>query len=198
MLLFAVGFAGLLYLSLTAQPTSTVVLLPDADGRAGAVDIRSAADERQSLSTAYATAFVTARGSFVTQQQDAGAVQGRYAQTLAARPAAPVSFTLQFESGSAVDLAPGFKPVLDQLLAAIARYPAPAITVIGHTDRVGSLQDNDRLSLARAETVRDQLVQSGIATSMITIAGRGEREPAVATDDEVAHAANRRVEINIR
>ena len=197
MLLFAVGLAGLLYLSLTAQPTSTVVLLPDATGQAGAVDIRTA-DERQSLSTAFASAFVTHRGSFVTQVQDAQAVQNKYAQTLAARPAAPVSFTLQFESGSAVDLAPDFKPVLDQLLAAIARYPAPEITVIGHTDRVGSLQDNDRLSLARAETVRDKLVQSGIDASMITLAGRGEREPVVATDDGVPMAANRRVEINVR
>lgn len=197
MLLFAVGLAGLLYLGLTAQPTSTVVLLPDAAGQAGAVDIRTA-DERQSLSTPFASAFVTHRGSFVTQVQDAQAVQSKYAQTLAARPAAPVSFTLQFESGSAVDLAPDFKPVLDQLLAAIARYPAPEVTIIGHTDRVGSLEDNDRLSLKRAETVRDKLVQSGIAASMITLAGRGEREPAVPTADGVAQPANRRVEINVR
>ena len=159
MFLFTVGFVSLLYLSLTAQPTSTVVLLPDADGQA---------------------------------------VQQRYASTLEARPAMPVSFTLVFESGSAVELAPEFKTVLDQLLAAVARYPAPEVTVIGHTDRVGSVADNDQLSVQRAETVRDKLVQAGIAASMITIAGRGEREPAVPTADGVASAENRRVEINIR
>ncbi|HQX60985.1 MAG TPA: OmpA family protein, partial [Burkholderiaceae bacterium] len=75
---------------------------------------------------------------------------------------------------------------------------APEVTVIGHTDRVGSVADNDQLSVQRAETVRDKLVQAGIAASMITIAGRGEREPAVPTADGVASAENRRVEINIR
>ena len=70
--------------------------------------------------------------------------------------------------------------------------------MIGHTDRVGSVEDNDRLSIQRAESVRDQLVKAGIAASMISIAGRGEREPAQATADGVAEPANRRVEISVR
>lgn len=197
MFLFAVGFASLLYLSLTAQPTSTVVLLPDADGKAGMVDLRTAG-ARRTLATPYASGQGTLRGNIVTRVEDGQAVQQRYASTLAARPAVPVSFTLIFESGSAVELAPEFKTVLDQLLAAVARYPAPEVTVIGHTDRVGSVTDNDQLSLQRAQTVRDKLVQAGIAASMITIAGRGEREPAVPTPDGIARAENRRVEINVR
>ncbi len=87
---------------------------------------------------------------------------------------------------------------IQQLRAVLADYPAPEITVIGHTDRVGSLQDNDRLSLQRAQTVRDLLVKAGVDPAMITIAGRGEREPAVLTADEVPMAQNRRVEINLR
>ena len=197
MLLFAVGLAGILYLGLTAQPTSTVVLLPDAEGHAGRVEIQTAND-RLALDRAYASADITHRGRFVAAVQDGATVEQRYARTLAARPAAPESFTLIFESGSAVELAPEFKVVLDRLLAAVARYPAPEVTVIGHTDRVGSVQDNDLLSIRRAETVRDKLVQAGIAASMISIAGRGEREPALATADEVAQAENRRVEINVR
>lgn len=197
MLLFVAGLAGILYLGLTAHPSSTVVLLPQADGRVGAVDLHTDA-ANQSLSTAYASATTNTRGAFVMQTADAQAVQQRYGQTLAAMPEAPVSFTLIFEFGSAADITPAFGPVLSQLRAALFNYPVPEITVIGHTDRVGSLQDNDRLSLQRAETVRDLLVKSGVDPSTITIAGRGEREPAVATEDEVPMAQNRRVEINLR
>lgn len=197
MLLFAVGLAGILYLGLTAQPTSTVVLLPDADGRAGAVDLRTA-KASQTLETPFASATSTPRGSFISRTEAAQAVQQRYASTLAARPGIPVSFVLLFESGSARDLAPAFQPVLQQLLAQVVNYPAPEIVVIGHTDRVGSVPDNDRLSLQRAQTVRDLLVQAGVDPATISIAGRGERESAVTTADEVALAENRRVEINLR
>ena len=197
MLLFAVGLAGILYLGMTAQPTSTVVLLPDADGHAGKVEMQTAS-AKQALDQPYASADITHRGHFVAAVRDAATVQKRYASTLAARPAAPESFTLVFESGSAVELAPDFKVVLDRLLSAVARHPAPEVTVIGHTDRVGSVEDNDRLSIRRAENVRDKLVQAGMAASMISIAGRGEREPALATADEVAQAENRRVEISVR
>lgn len=197
MLLFAAGLAAILFLGLNAQPESTVVLLPDADGRSGAVELRTETD-RQRLDTPYASATSNARGVFVTRAEDADAVRERYARTLAARPGVSVSFVLLFEFGSAQDVSLAFQPVLRQLMAAVADYPAPEITVIGHTDRVGSLQDNDRLSLQRAQTVRDWLIQAGVDPTMITIAGRGEREPAVATADEVPLADNRRVEINLR
>lgn len=197
MLLFAAGLAGILYLGLTAQPSSTVVLLPEADGRVGAVDLRTGSAS-QSLESAYASATSNGRGAFVLRTTDAQSVQQRYGQTLAAMPAAPESFVLQFEFGSAVDIAPAFTPVLEQLRAALARHPAAEITVIGHTDRVGSMQDNDRLSLERAQTVRDLLVQAGVDPSMISTAGRGEREPAVPTAQGVPMPQNRRVEINLR
>jgi outer membrane protein OmpA-like peptidoglycan-associated protein len=197
MLLFAAGLVGILYLGLTAQPTSTVVLLPDAEGRTGAVELHTP-DASQSLNTPFASASSNARGAFVVQIENADQVRQRYAQTLAARPNPPVSFMLVFEFGSAVDIAPTFKPVLAQLLAAVATYPAPEITVIGHTDTVGSRKDNDALAIQRAGTVRDMLVEAGVDPSLIAIAGRGEREPAVPTADEVPLADNRRVEINLR
>lgn len=197
MLLFAAGLAGILYLGLTAQPSSTVLLLPQADGRVGAVELHTVA-ANQSLRTAYASATSNSRGAFITQTVDVESVNQRYGQTLAALPTMPVSFVLIFETGSAADIAPAFAPLWEQLRAALPNYPAPEITVIGHTDRVGSLQDNDRLSLQRAQAVRDLMVQAGVEPSTITISGRGEREPAVATDDGVSMAQNRRVEINLR
>jgi outer membrane protein OmpA-like peptidoglycan-associated protein len=77
-------------------------------------------------------------------------------------------------------------------------YPAAEVTVIGHTDRVGSIESNDALSLQRAQTVRDLILQSGIQPITLEVAGRGEREPLVPTADDVPEAQNRRVEINLR
>ena len=193
----AVGIIGLAFLILNWQPGSRVVLLPDANGKAGAVIVTTDSSQ-QLLASAYASASVNAKGAITVQAEDAAQVRQRYAATLDARPQPPVSFILYFELGSAVDVAPAFKPVLAQLLAALPTYPAPEITVIGHTDRVGSLESNDLLSLQRAQTVRDLIVQAGIQPDLIGVSGRGEREPLVATDDEVPEEKNRRVEINLR
>lgn len=198
MVLFVAGLASIIYLGLTAQPTSTVLLLPDADGGVGAVEIRSDSNVRESLTSPFSSASVTTRGSIILRTEDAGQMRQRYAQTLSARPKAPISFMLLFDLGSAVDIAPAFQPVLNQLLTAIADFPTPQVTVIGHTDRVGSVVENDRLSLERAQTVRRLLIDAGIPPAIISIAGRGEREPAVPTPDDVAMPQNRRVEINLR
>jgi outer membrane protein OmpA-like peptidoglycan-associated protein len=70
--------------------------------------------------------------------------------------------------------------------------------VIGQTDRLAADDYNDRLSLQRAERVRDELVKLGISSRRIRTAGRGEREPLIPTADGVAEPQNRRVEINVR
>ena len=188
---------GLLLLALNQPPLSKVVLLPDAEGRTGSVIVNTGRAE-QLLSIAYGSASVNRQGSIATATEQASVVTKDYAQTLAARPAPPVSFTLFFEFGSAVDIAPSFQPVLEQLRAALPSYPAPEIAVIGHTDRVGTLESNDALSLQRAQTVRDLLIQAGVPAASIEVAGRGEREPMVPTADEVPETKNRRVEINLR
>ena len=54
---------------------------------------------------------------------------------------------------------------------------------------MGSDQQNDVLSLQRAERVRQELVRLGIDPDRIQTVGRGEREPLVPTDDEVRRAA---------
>ena len=192
----AVGLIGLVILVLNWQPASRVVLLPDADGSTGAVVVTSDTSQ-QTLSTAYVSASVDTKGAITLRAEDPALLAQRYAATLFARPQAPVSFILYFEFGSAVDIAPAFQPVLDQLLAALASYPAPEITVIGHTDRMGSLESNDLLSLQRAQAVRDLILQASVKAS-VEVSGRGEREPVVLTADEVPDAKNRRVEVNLR
>jgi outer membrane protein OmpA-like peptidoglycan-associated protein len=173
-----------------------VILLPDADGQIGQLVVRSATSQ-QVLDKAYAASEIDAGGNIAVRSEDAASVQARYGTLLDARPPRPLSFTLYFVSGSAQELTPESIPVLEQLKAAIASRPAPEIAVIGHTDRVGRLEDNDLLSFKRAQAVKELLQASGILVAM-EVAGRGEREPLVPTADEIAEAANRRVEINLR
>jgi outer membrane protein OmpA-like peptidoglycan-associated protein len=83
-------------------------------------------------------------------------------------------------------------------LAEIRKRPAPDLIIVGHTDRVGLLADNDRLALKRAEKMRGEMVRQGLPADSVQAAGRGEREPLVPTADEVAEARNRRVEMLVR
>jgi outer membrane protein OmpA-like peptidoglycan-associated protein len=108
-----------------------------------------------------------------------------------------VSFTLFFIFGTDTPT-PESAQFLGQVSGEVGRRPAAEVIVIGHTDRVGSDQQNDALSLQRAERIRQELVRLGIATDSILTVGRGEREPLVPTEDEVSEPRNRRVEITVR
>jgi OmpA family len=69
------------------------------------------------------------------------------------------------------------------------------ISATGHADRAGPEDYNMALSLRRADAVREALITSGVSPDAITVAGRGESEPAVPTPHGVKEQANRRVEI---
>lgn len=172
------------------------VLVPDQDGKTGALSVESGGQQTV-LDRPYASARVTEPGRVaagaVTEQE----VRRAFGAALEAQPARPTSFTLYFLEARD-ELTPDSRQLLGRIVDEIGRRPAPEIVVIGHTDRVGAVPYNDTLSLRRAERVRDELVKVGIAADRIRVEGRGEREPLVSTADEVAEARNRRVEINVR
>lgn len=85
--------------------------------------------------------------------------------------------------------------VIDKVVAAAAKMGSVNISATGHADRSGSESYNTALSLRRADAVRAALIAGGVAGDAITVAGRGESEPAVPTPDGVKEQANRRVEI---
>jgi outer membrane protein OmpA-like peptidoglycan-associated protein len=149
------------------------------------------------LDQPYATAGVTHQGQLDAGRTTEGDVQARFGPVLAALPPRPMTFVLYF-LGDSDELTPESKPEIPRLLAEIAGRPAPEVLVVGHTDRQGALEYNDALSRRRAERVRADLVQRGVAADRITVAGRGEREPVVPTADEVPEPRNRRVEITVR
>ena len=83
-------------------------------------------------------------------------------------------------------------------LAAYERGRGLSIVLVGHTDTQGARAYNDRLSLRRAEAVRDYLVDGfGLDPRDVDIEveGRGERDPMSSLETDAAHALNRRVEV---
>lgn len=172
-----------------------VVLLPSPDGRATAIVVRDARGEVV-LDQPYAG--VQRRAGEISRVQSSSAeVEELFGAALAAQPPKPRSFMLYFTGGADV-LTPESESALATIKGEIASRPASEVMVIGHTDTVGGLEANDKLSRLRAEAVRDILVAAGVPVEKIEIAGRGEREPLIKTGDEVAEAQNRRVEISVR
>jgi len=68
--------------------------------------------------------------------------------------------------------------------------------IIGHTDTKGTKEYNFKLSLKRALTIKNVLINSGISETNIKIIGKGETALLIKTPDETAHPANRRAEIS--
>jgi len=187
----AIGLA--LFLLRPTAPKETVVVLPSADGHIGTVVVQRG-DSRQVLDKPYAA---SRSDDDKVEQLSAADVKQEFGATLQALPARPSSFTVYFITGTD-ELTAESKADLQNILAALKDRPLPDVQVIGHTDTVGDLLGNDRLSAQRAETVKSFLVQIGIPAERITTAGRGEREPLVRTPDETDEPRNRRVEINVR
>lgn len=173
-----------------------VILLPKADGSVGAVVVRQDGVEIV-LDKAYASAVIEGPGQVRQLVKDPAAVKEMFGVTLAALPPNPASFTLYFLKGKD-ELTGTSKKDVEKILVELTRRPAAEISVIGHTDTVGSIQFNDNLSLQRAKRVRQLLMDRGIPLDSIAIAGRGERELLIPTPDNVHEPRNRRVEISVR
>tara|TARA_R110002050_G_scaffold57423_5_gene129345 strand:+ start:267455 stop:267964 length:510 start_codon:yes stop_codon:yes gene_type:complete len=72
------------------------------------------------------------------------------------------------------------------------------IIISGHTDTSASNEYNDALSQRRAEKVKQDLIDLGIAEDVIHISSEGENRLLVSTPDGTVEVLNRRVEINVR
>lgn len=70
------------------------------------------------------------------------------------------------------------------------------VQITGHTDTVGSDQYNQKLSVSRAQAVKDEMVREGMDGSAITVQGRGFHDLLVPTGPGVREPQNRRAVID--
>lgn len=174
-----------------------IVLLPKPNGKIGGVVVKTEGGKEIVLDKAYAGAHIIGPGDMQPVTYDADRAKKEFSSVVAALPGRPATFLLYFLEGKD-ELTPESEREVERVFAAISARPYPEILVIGHTDAVGNAQFNDQLSRQRAQRVREDLVQRGIAADRIEVAGRGKREPLIPTSEGVSEPKNRRVEINVR
>jgi len=177
-------------------PATRITLLPQASGAPSAVVV-SNSQGVQVLAQPYAVAEVSRSGSIGLATTTAEAVRARHPQLLALQPPAPQRFVLQFEPGNSL-LTAESQALLVEVIAGAQARAGGEIVITGHTDRQGSLDANDRLSLERAQAIRALMIERGFAPDRIDAVGRGEREPVVPTEDEVVEPRNRRADVLVR
>lgn len=177
-----------------ATPASRVVLLPQ--DKPTTVEVQ-AGGKSQLLDQPYQLAAVSARGEVAVETTTAEKVREQFPKLVARQPAPAQHFVLYFEPGGS-QLTAESQARLAEVLTSAAGRPGGEIIVTGHTDRVGTVESNDALSLQRAGAIRQVLVQRGFAPALVEAVGRGEREPIIPTDDEIAEPRNRRAEVIVR
>jgi outer membrane protein OmpA-like peptidoglycan-associated protein len=99
-----------------------------------------------------------------------------------------------FDTGR-YSLKPGAREKLAKVAGILLAYPGLDIAVGGYTDNVGSDAMNQRLSENRAGSVRDYLVQQGVATNSVTVTGFGNSSAVASNDNASGRQQNRRVEL---
>lgn len=99
-----------------------------------------------------------------------------------------------FDTGSAT-LKPGAREKLAKISGIVLAYPGLNLQIEGHTDSVGGDEFNQHLSERRADSVRDFLLQQGVAPSSVMARGFGKTQPVASNDTPEGRQRNRRVEI---
>ena len=86
---------------------------------------------------------------------------------------------------------------LKKLKKFLLAHPGVNLLIVGHTDNIGDLEYNSELSLRRARSVKEYLLQEGISEARLKIEGRGSTAPIQPNDTEENRALNRRIEVFI-
>lgn len=103
---------------------------------------------------------------------------------------------VNFDNDSAA-IRPDARPILDEAVATLRRYPQLRVEVAGHTDDRASDDYNLDLSQRRAQAVVDYFVQMGVDAARLVPKGYGESTPVAENTTAAGRTVNRRVELRI-
>jgi outer membrane protein OmpA-like peptidoglycan-associated protein len=101
-----------------------------------------------------------------------------------------------FDTNS-TQIKPAFFSTLDKLADVVVRYNKTTLTVVGHTDNVGTARYNQDLSQRRALSVAQYFESRRVNALRLATAGKGESEPVASNAAEAGRQLNRRVEIYV-
>lgn len=103
---------------------------------------------------------------------------------------------ITFDS-SASTIRPSSRAVLDKVVKTLKDNPTVRIEIVGHTDDAGAREANVALSQARAEAVKQYLVDAGVEGDRMTTRGEGPDAPIADNRSKAGRAKNRRIEFKV-
>jgi outer membrane protein OmpA-like peptidoglycan-associated protein len=189
----------LLFLASSCAPKKNLfVLMPDPDGKTGQIAVTNQGGTQMVIRPGDVTEVKDAATKPAPPRpMDEKEIARLFGAALSAQPALPVTYILNFKTGSA-DLTEESVKMIPEVFAAISERKSFDISVVGHSDTVGAKQKNYEISLNRAQRVKELLVSMGVDPHAISIESHGEDNPLIKTPDEVAEPRNRRVEVTVR
>jgi outer membrane protein OmpA-like peptidoglycan-associated protein len=176
---------------------TTVVLLAEPDGTVGGATVSNPSGTVDLGTSRAATRVIMGDAPAPVTEMGEADITRIFGAALAAQPRVPAHFTLYFQFDSD-ELTDESQKLLSAVQAAVKTYPAPQLTVVGHTDTVGAATANISLGLRRANVARTRLIEAGVDGAAIVVTSHGEATPLVPTADDVSEPRNRRVDITVR
>lgn len=95
------------------------------------------------------------------------------------------------------DISTGFNSTMNKISGIVNKYGKTHLSIVGHTDSTGSDAHNEKLSLRRAEAVKEYMLKKKVIPERLSTYGMGEKEPRANNNTEAGRQMNRRIEIVI-
>ncbi len=177
--------------------TTTVILLPDHNGKTGTVIVKNQASTVE-LNKPYTYVSVRdKRAAIKVKTGSQNTAEGDHDFLFDVEPQQPTLFILYFQHNS-TGLTDKSMKLIPKVLQNANDREYSEISIIGHTDTRGSSKHNVELSLRRARSVEKILMAHDKNLKNVIVQSFGEKDPLVATGDNISEVKNRRVEIMIR
>jgi outer membrane protein OmpA-like peptidoglycan-associated protein len=184
-----------------AQNRCLVILLPDADGKVGTIEVQNKRGARLVTEPYHAvkTGMLASAPSKPRPLQKQH-VEEAFSHALGAEPEQRFrisSIDIYFRKDSS-ELTSDSQQKLPEIISGLKHNAPFDIYLAGHADRVGTEKYNRHLSYQRALAVQDALIAGGISAQIIMLSYFGESSPPIDTADEVEEPSNRRVMLYLR
>ncbi|MEI6732668.1 MAG: OmpA family protein [Comamonadaceae bacterium] len=177
---------------------SYVVLLRDPAGKVGSVAVRSAQGEQVLTEEMKGAALDGKREPFLATQEQ---LKRDFGAALAALPAAPIILRPLYFRGGVKVLSPVLKQQAKDIAARFLRLAESGrsvdISVVGHSDSIGTPEAKEKAGRERAQNVADALVELGVPREAIWVEAHGDRQMVVPAKSG-GEPENRRVVVTIR
>ncbi len=200
MIRLAVSGLVLLVFLVGCSTKSTVVLLPNPDGSIGEIEVTSETGSQRLTQANQATEVKNQKSEpSAPEILSDKEITRTFGEVIAISPEPPENFILYFKFDSAA-LSPQSENLFPEIVKAIKKRKSKGMEIVvsGHTDRVGDKAYNIKLSIKRANRIKDKLVFLGIDAALIEVTSHGEGNPLIKTADNVSEPRNRRVEVTVK